>query len=101
MVLELQVPEADADELALDLAGAFASHARPEQTRPFRITRLHPRTEVREKGNMCIVEASANLTDTWMRSGMEGVARIHVGRRRVWWIGLHRVLDYLRLNFWL
>ncbi len=101
MVLELQVPEADADELALNLSGAFASHARPEHSLPFRITRVHPRTEVRARGNMCIVEASADLAETWMRPGMEGVAQVHVGRRRVWWIGLHRILDYLRLNFWL
>lgn len=101
MVLELQVPEADADELALNLSGTFASHARPEHSLPFRITRVHPRTEVRAQGNMCIVEASADLADTWMRPGMEGVAQVHVGRRRVWWIGLHRILDYLRLNLWL
>ncbi len=101
MILELQVPEADADHLALHLSGVFASRARPEHSRPFRITRIHPRTEVRARGNVCIVEASADLTDTWTRPGMEGVAQIHVGRRRVWWIGLHRILDYLRLNFWL
>ncbi|MFQ5494813.1 MAG: efflux RND transporter periplasmic adaptor subunit, partial [Phycisphaerae bacterium] len=101
MVLELRVPEADADDLALNLSGTFAARARPEQSRPFRITRIHPRTEIGAQGNMCIVEASANLADTWMRPGMEGAARVHVGRRRVWWIGLHRILDYLRLNFWL
>ncbi|MFH1747183.1 MAG: HlyD family efflux transporter periplasmic adaptor subunit [Planctomycetota bacterium] len=101
MVLELQIPEADADELALDLSGTFASHARPEHARPFCITRIHPRTEVRTQGNMCIVEASADLAGTWMRPGMEGVAQVHVGRRHVWWIGLHRFLDYLRLKFWL
>lgn len=101
MVLELEIPEADADDLALNLSGVFASYARPEHTRPFRITRIHPRTEVRAQGNMCIVEATADLADTWMRPGMEGMARVYVGRRRVWWIGLHRIMDYLRLNFWL
>jgi HlyD family secretion protein len=101
MVLELEVPEADVDDLANDLTGVFASSARPRDTRPFRITRIHPRTEPRVTGNVCVVEANADLSTARLYPGMEGVARIHVGRRRVWWIGLHRVLDYLRLHLWI
>ncbi len=100
-MIELEVPETDTDELAPGLTGRFASHARPEQAQPLRIERIRPRTEVRELRNVCLAEASANLPHSWMRPGMEGVARIDVGRRRVWWVGAHRVLDYLRLKLWL
>ncbi len=37
----------------------------------------------------------------WIRPGMEGVARIDVGRRPIRWIAFHRIVDYLRLRFWL
>ena len=101
LIVELAVPEADADDLAVDLTGTFAPRARPERSQPFRITRIHPRTETREQGNVCIVEAAADLSEEWILPGMEGVARINVGRRRVWWVGIHRIVDYLRLKLWL
>ncbi len=101
MIIELAVPESDADEMTLDLTGSFATIARPGQTRTLRISRILPQTEIRERGNACVVEAIADLDEYWIRPGMEGVARIHVGRRPVWWIGVHRIVDYLQLKLWL
>jgi hypothetical protein len=34
-----------------------------------------------------------------MRPGMEGSARIVVGKRPVWWIALHRGIDYIRYHW--
>lgn len=101
LIVELAVPESDAEDLAVGLTGTFAPSARPEQTRSLRVLRILPRTEIRERGNACIVEAATNLEEGWLRPGMEGVARIHVGRRPVWWVGIHRIVDYLRLKLWL
>ena len=100
-VLDLFVPEADLDELAIGLRGFVATHARPERTRPIRITRIRPAAEVADASNVFIAEAEVEGPFDWTRPGMEGVARIHVGRRRVWWILTHRAIDYLRLTFWL
>ena len=100
-VLDLSVPEADLDELAIGLRGFVATHARPERTRPIRITRIRPAAEVADASNVFIAEAEVEGPFDWTRPGMEGVARIHVGRRRVWWILTHRAIDYLRLTFWL
>jgi hypothetical protein len=51
--------------------------------------------------NVFIAEATVEDNPAWMRAGMEGVARIDAGTRRVWWVALHRMIDYLRLTFWL
>ena len=51
--------------------------------------------------NVYVAEAYITPDAEWMRPGMEGVARIEVGPRRVWWITLHKCIDYLRLNYWL
>ncbi len=101
LVVELAVPESDADDLAVDLTGTFAPSARPELARSLRISRIRPQTEIRERGNACVVEATADLSERWIHPGMEGVARIHVGRRAVWWVGIHRIVDYVRLKLWL
>ena len=100
-LLELAVPERDADDLRVELAGSFATHAKPDLTQPFRVARIQPMTEVRELKNVCVAEADLSSVPSWMRPGMEGMAKIRVGRRRVWWISLHRTIDYLRMAFWL
>jgi len=34
-------------------------------------------------------------------AGHEGVAKVRIGPRRVWWVVLHRAIDYVRLKLWL
>ncbi|MBU0639837.1 MAG: HlyD family efflux transporter periplasmic adaptor subunit [Planctomycetes bacterium] len=99
--LELTVPEATAADVRAGQRGRFAGHARPEATQTFALTRMWPSAEVRDARNVYVVEAAFDSIGDWLRPGMEGVAEIQIGRRRVWWIALHRALDYLRVNFWL
>jgi multidrug resistance efflux pump len=99
--LELEVPEHVAADLAGGLPGSFALHARPERSRAFRISHVVPSAEVRDTRNVFIAEADLEQAQPWMRPGMEGAARVDFGRRRVWWVALHRVLDYMHLNLWL
>jgi hypothetical protein len=100
-MLELHVPDADADELKTDLEGVFAPHARPEQAEPFRVVRIRPSAEVLDQKNVYVAEADIDLPFAWMRPGMEGVAKIRIERRPVWWLVLHRAIEYVRLNLWL
>lgn len=101
-MLELAVPEHAAADVTTELLGSFVSLARPEASRPFRIDRVLGSARVIDGRNVLVAEADLAVAGpTWLRPGMEGVARIHVGPRRIWWIVLHRAVDYLRLNFWL
>ena len=35
-----------------------------------------------------------------LRTGMEGAARVSIGRRNVTWIATRKILNWLRLKLW-
>ena len=37
----------------------------------------------------------------WMRPGMEGVAKISVGKRRYAWIWTRKMVNWIRMKLWL
>ncbi len=99
--LEIEAPEAAVDELQAGLTGWFASNARPEEFRRIEISRVRPAAETRRSGNVFVVEADIRIDPSWVKLGMEGKAHIEAGRRPVWWLWSHKLVDYLRLNYWL
>ncbi len=99
--VELLVPEATVDELHAGFQGRFACSARPGEPLECKIARIRPSSEPVDGKNVFIAEASVEGNPPWMRAGMEGVAQIDAGRRHVWWVALHRIIDYVRLNLWL
>ncbi|MBN2447345.1 MAG: HlyD family efflux transporter periplasmic adaptor subunit, partial [Phycisphaerae bacterium] len=99
--LELAIPESASGEMAAGLSGRFASNARPEQTEAFRLTRVRPSAEIRNTANVFVAEADAGLSADWLRPGLQGTAKLTCGRRPVWWVTLHKVIDYLHMTFWL
>lgn len=99
--VELLVPETMATKLEVGFEGRFACNARPGQPLKCKIVRIRPSSQPVDGKNVFIAEATVEDNPVWMRSGMEGVAQIDAGRRRVWWVGLHRIIDYVRLNLWL
>ncbi|MBL4700022.1 MAG: HlyD family efflux transporter periplasmic adaptor subunit [Phycisphaeraceae bacterium] len=36
----------------------------------------------------------------WLRPGMEGLARVDMGKRKIWWVATHRLADMIRLWMW-
>lgn len=98
--LELSVSESAADDVTPQLSGAFATLARPELVHNFKIARVLPAAHTHNQDNIYIAEADLKADVRWMRPGMEGVARVHLGARPVWWAALHRAIDYVRLNLW-
>jgi hypothetical protein len=100
-MLELEAPEWAVPEISQGLIGRFACHARPEQSSHMVVGRCRPISEVRDGQNIYVVEAGFGSAASWIRPGMEGVARVDLGKRRVWWVATFRVIDYLRLHFWL
>lgn len=99
--LELAVPESAVGDVSIGLLGAFACQARPEEAQEFQVQRIRPRAELRDERNVFVAEARMPKPSDWMRPGMEGVAKVRAGPRRVWWVSLHRIIDYLRLNMWI
>ena len=99
--LELQVPEESIADVRQGLRGRFANLARPEEVHPFEILTVHPSTHSDEGRNYVRVEARVNISDDWVRYGMEGRARVEVGERNAWWVLFHRLENWARLNLWL
>lgn len=100
MRLEIAVPDHASSDVGLGQAGRFALDARPDAGSDLRVARIRPAAEVREGKNVFIAEADVPGAPDWVRPGMQGVAKIEAGRRPVWWITLHRAVDWFRLKFW-
>lgn len=99
--LELMVDERDVADVEPGLGGSFVSRARPEERQVFEVLRVSPHAEVHAGRRAYVAEARWDPDATWMRPGMEGFARVDLGRQRPWRAALGRVLDWLHLNFWL
>lgn len=99
--IEINVPEYASVDVGLNLGGTFAPLAEPEHRHPFTVERVIPRADVREGKNVFVAEARFRPTAGTLKPGMEGVASIEIAQRRVWWVALHRIIDYVRLKLWL
>ena len=66
----------------------------------FTVSAVTPVTEAVEGGNVFRVEATLDAASPRLRPGMEGVAKIEAGERRLAWIWTRRFVSWLRLFLW-
>lgn len=99
--VELEAPERLAEDLRSGLEAQFATTAMPDLRNECTVTSVRPATEVRDGRNVIIAEADLDAVPDWARSGMDGVAEVTLGQRPVWWLATHRVVEFVRLRFWL
>lgn len=99
--VELKIPEVDVPHLKAGMKGEFASFARPDQPVSCVIERIVPSAEAIEGKNVFLAETRVEDNPKWMRVGMEGVARIDVGPKQVWWVALHKAVDFVRMKLWI
>ena len=71
---------------------------KPEIDHNLKITRIYPKAQLRKNRNIYLAEAAVDMNQSWIKGGMEGVAKIRVGPRPVWWVVFHRVIDYIQLH---
>ena len=99
--LDLEMPQRSAADLKAGRVGSFAPNARPEETTSLQLTRIQPVAQPVAGKTVYIAEAELADVHSWMKPGMEGMARVSFGERPVWWVATHRLTDYFRTNFWL
>ncbi len=99
--LELDIPDDAVSNIQLHLPTHFMAHAKPDIAGAGQITHLSRKLVA--KGSRSVFQGRATLTNQapWMRAGMQGVTQIHAGKKPVWWVTLHRAIDYFRIKFWL
>ena len=97
----LEVDERDIAQLAEGQSGHLALAAFPAERLPFVVETITPVSSASEGRNYFRVEARLERAPRdRLRPGMEGVAKIETGRRRLLWMGTHKALDWLRLAQW-
>ncbi len=98
--LVINVPEQSSDRLDKNLSGSFSAYARPGSANPFQVVRVMQSARIQNGQNIIAVEATIEEPADWLRPGMEGVARIRMGSKRIWWLTFHRMIEYIQLNLW-
>ena len=96
----LEVDEVDIGNVAVGLPGTLLLSSVPGEEYTFKINQLTPIVVSREGRSYFRVEALLDRTSERLRPGMEGVAKIEAGRRKLIWIGTHKLIDWLRLTLW-
>jgi multidrug resistance efflux pump len=99
--LELRIPDGASSDVRDGLQGRFACDARPDAVQAFQLERLQPASVVHDRQTVFLGEARLDTSETWLRPGMEGIAKITVGPRPSWWVLFHSAVDYLRMKLWL
>ena len=102
LVAVVRVDEADFNQLDPENlpVGELATRSQPEQRIPIRGERLMPMATPVEATNAFELRCAVDEPAEWMRPGMEGLAKLEVGERRIWWIATHKVVDTVRLWVW-
>lgn len=98
---ELYVPEDAIARVNVGQAGELAAVGHPDRKIRFVVERITPLAEVVNQVNSFRVRARLLDRPKWMRPGMEGLARIDVGKKHYVWIWTHRLTDWLRMKLWL
>jgi RND family efflux transporter MFP subunit len=97
----LQVSEQDIADVAVGQAGELALTPMPGERYPLKVTKITPVSVPKEGRNVFRVEAELGArADARLRPGMEGVAKIEIGERRLAWIWTRRMVDWLSLRLW-
>jgi RND family efflux transporter MFP subunit len=96
----LAVDERDIAHVAVGQRGQLALTALPGDPLPLAVERITPISSVEAGRNTFRVEAVLERQDVALRPGMEGIAKIDAGRRRLLWIWGHTLVDWIRLGAW-
>jgi RND family efflux transporter MFP subunit len=98
--LIIDVDERDIGTVVLGQHGQLALSALPGERLEFIVSRITPVAQAREGRNVFEVEASFDKPPAGLRPGLQGVAKIDAGSRRLGWIATHRLSEWLGLTFW-
>jgi multidrug efflux pump subunit AcrA (membrane-fusion protein) len=103
MYVEIEVPERDAHAVLGSHTGEIAFATLPDPRYPIVVDRLEPVARVKADGNVFVLRAhlTAPAASVWWRPGMSGVAKIEAGRKSIFWLLTHRLVDFIRLKLWL
>ena len=96
----VQVDERDVAYVAVGQRGYLVLSAFANTPIPVAVQKITPVSAAHEGRNVFRVEARAEGETGRLRPGMEGVAKIAIGRERLAWIWTRQTIDWFRLTLW-
>ena len=98
--IALQVDERDIAHVALEQSGELTVSSIPGQRFNFKVTKITPVNTAKEGRNFFRVEAQLEGAADRLRPGMEGIGKIYVDQRQLFWIWTHSLTDWVQLWVW-
>lgn len=97
----LQVDEKEIRHIEVAQTGQIVVSGVNDDPMPLTVTKITPVASAQDGKNTFRVEASLNGNiSPRLRPGMEGIGKVSVGSRSLWWIMTHTFTDWLRLGLW-
>lgn len=96
----LQVDERDIGQIRPGQRGELVLNALPGDRHGFSVQKITPVSLAKEGRNFFTVEAKLDTVTDRLRPGMEGTGKIAAGRRNLFWIYAHDLIDWVRLWVW-
>ena len=99
--IDIRVPESDVGDVARGQRGRLRLQSLPGTSLEVVVERVTPVATVADGRNVFEVEARlVGRAPDALRPGMQGVAKLDLGRERLLWLWTHEALDWLRLKLW-
>lgn len=96
----IEVDQADFADVEPGQQGELLLTPLPNVAWPLRVATVTPIATARDGRTAFRVDASLGAIDPVLRPGMQGIAKINVGRRRFVWIWTHDAVNWARLKLW-
>ncbi len=102
LIADVREAQARAEARDKTAGGEMAATAMPESRFAFEIERINPVAEVVDQKNVFKVRVCIKDLPSVLRSpGMKGVARIRIDRRSYGYIYTRKLINWIRMKFWL
>ena len=98
---DLFIPEDQIADVAEKQTGELAAAADPSKHVSFTVERINPVAEVIDRKNVFKVRILLEHTEPWMRPGMEGIGKIHLGRAPYGKLWTRRLVNWVRMRLWI
>lgn len=96
----LQVDEREIRYVAPGQPGRLVMTGIASEPMAFAVAKVTPVATAQEGKNFFRVEAAISGASPRLRPGMEGVGKVEVGERSLWWVLTHSFSDWLTLSLW-
>ncbi|MEM6980145.1 MAG: HlyD family efflux transporter periplasmic adaptor subunit, partial [Planctomycetota bacterium] len=92
--VQIQIPDSVAAEIEVGQTGSFTPIGRPDESFAITVDSVSGQAQVMHDQNVFLADALLDSGGPWMRSGMEGVARIQSHTRPNYWIWFHELWNW-------